>query len=83
MIGQEAALELGGFAQLVGLGVELRVEGDHAAVRFLELAAQHLRLPLRLRQRGGKVFGGRGGFAGHGQWARRTTATVASSRPLQ
>ena len=37
---QEAALEVGGLAQLRGLVVELGVQRDHALVGFVEFGAQ-------------------------------------------
>ena len=43
-VGQEAALEFGGLAQLLGLRVELGIERDHAAVGLLEFGAQVVRL---------------------------------------
>ena len=51
-VGQEAALELGGLAQLLGLGVEFGVERDHAAVGFLELGSQRVAPPARLAASG-------------------------------
>ncbi|MNG22005.1 hypothetical protein D3C84_1064430 [compost metagenome] len=37
---QEAALEVRGLAQLIGLGVQLGVQRQHALVGFIQLGAQ-------------------------------------------
>src|SRR5690606_1725401 len=39
-VGQEPAVQIGGLAQLVGLGVEFGIQGENALVGFLELGAQ-------------------------------------------
>jgi hypothetical protein len=50
--------ELGGLAQLLGLGVELGVQGQHAAVGFLELHPQVVRLPPARLQGSCQFVGG-------------------------
>src|SRR5690606_6345769 len=94
-VGEEAALQLGGMAQLLGAILQLGVERHHPLVGFGELGLERCQLPgLALRQREQLVAGeprrvvdARRLRVGHAAalrspaTPRRATSTVTSSRP--